>query len=716
MVAALHCLALGFAASPVKDKVPDAYGSKPHLVFALIDDMGWSDTEFGGSGTADFGRTKTPVMKSLEKDSVHLNRQYAYSWCGPSRSSLLSGRLPVHVNVNHSVPTAFIASDPDSSGEGIPAGMTTIGSKLQTAGYRTHYVGKWGVGWTWKGQNPIERGFNSFFGYLHDSIDFWDEKLGYQSIEVPGGCEKVTGNGNPKDIKPGKYTWWEGQPLATDLCRVVDGSQVAATSEQGKGWVDYQFLDESKKIIDGHKSYHSDKPLFLFHSFHSIHAPLNAPEELYTGDYAPAPCGAPDSIMPDVEMKDCFMEHPGPSRNSFAAMVTWTDKAIGEIIDKLKAYDMWKTTLLVSSADNGGAQYFSQIGYQLWGSGNNLPFRGGKASEWEGGIRVNSFVTGGLLAGSPMLGKSSDSLMQFADWYGTFCYLAGIPQTDEMAISKSLPDVDSINQWPAFWSDAKPRDEIHVSPVTLIAGNGKWKILTGPDPGSINSHTRPGFVPFSDYGVGYYNGHAVGSGNRAGPPDQPGLAAKGGFYSTWAITCESSVIDDLSNQYGLSIECPGVGMDCREGCLFDLDNDPEELYDVADKHPEVLATMKEKLQAYSKKWDPANPSQGSSYTNQGIFNPIRNGATKDCRPVVGKDAAICGSDYCSDSEWAYDPSCYPNCMVCPPQEAGCVDSVKDDPMNEAKKISLKGCSSIETCHKFTHETGFYSWVAPSAGP
>jgi len=127
--------------SPV---VPDMAGTKPNLAFMLIDDLGWSDTQFGGSGSADFGFISTPRMKGLESESVHFNRHYAYSWCAPSRSSLLSGRMPVHVNVNHSIPTAFIPSDPDSSGEGIPAGMTTIGTKLQSAGYKTHYVGKCG--------------------------------------------------------------------------------------------------------------------------------------------------------------------------------------------------------------------------------------------------------------------------------------------------------------------------------------------------------------------------------------------------------------------------------------------------------------------------------------------------------------------------------------------------------------------------------------------
>jgi len=680
--------------------VPDMKGSKPHLAFMLIDDLGWSDTEFGGSGSADFGFIKTPTMKKYETESIHLNRMYAYSWCAPSRSSLLSGRLTVHVNVNHSIPTAFVASNPDSSGEGIPAGVTTIGSKLKQAGYMTHYVGKWGVGATWKGQNPVERGFDSFFGYLHDSVDFYDAKLGYQSIEVPGGCEKVTGNGNPREFE--SYPWWEGQPLATDLIRYPDANGQQGPAGPPTTWVDYEFLDESKKIIAEHPT--SD-PLFLLHSFHSIHAPLNAPVELYEGHYYPPPCGTPDSINATLEMKDCFMADPRGSRSSYAAMVTWTDKAIGEIIDALKAKDMWKTTLMVVSADNGGAQYFSHIGYQLWGSGNNLPLRGGKTSEWEGGIRVNSFVTGGLLKGSPMLGKSIDSLIQFADWYGTFSYLAGLDQSDPVALSKGLPDVDSVNQWPAFWTGENLRDMIHVSPVTLIAHGGKWKLLTGPDPGNINSHTKAGYVPFDDYGVGYYNGHFMKDYNghgRAGPPDQPGLIAKGGFVSTWGSTCDVANDAGIDAIFGYDLNCPDVGMNCVNGCLFNIDEDPAEMYDVSDKYPEIKAELMAKLLSMASPWSPTN-------TN-GVFNPLRNGDNPDCAPG-GKYEAECGADYCSDDEAAYDPACASEekgwCKVCAPGNAGC---------DESEKIHLKGCTSLATCHKFTHETGFYSWVAPTAGP
>ena len=54
--------------------------------------------------------------------------------CSPSRSSLLSGRLPQHVNIHN--------DDQTRPGAGIPAEMATVPSKLREAGYRTHHLGK----------------------------------------------------------------------------------------------------------------------------------------------------------------------------------------------------------------------------------------------------------------------------------------------------------------------------------------------------------------------------------------------------------------------------------------------------------------------------------------------------------------------------------------------------------------------------------------------
>jgi hypothetical protein len=65
-----------------------------------------------------------------------------------------------------------------------------------------------------------------------------------------------------------------------------------------------------------------------------------------------------------------------------------------------------------------------------WGaSGSNEPFRGGKASDWEGGVRVPLAVSGGLLPPSAR-GKKATGLAHVSDWYKTFASLAGASPED----------------------------------------------------------------------------------------------------------------------------------------------------------------------------------------------------------------------------------------------------------------------------------------------
>ena len=79
------------------------------------------------------GRKRAPT--SAQNDS---RRLYTYKFCSPSRSALLTGRLPMHVNL-HNLPLYVPRA-------GIPLGMTTIAEKLKQAGYATHAVGKWHCG------------------------------------------------------------------------------------------------------------------------------------------------------------------------------------------------------------------------------------------------------------------------------------------------------------------------------------------------------------------------------------------------------------------------------------------------------------------------------------------------------------------------------------------------------------------------------------------
>ncbi len=67
-----------------------------------------------------------------------------------------------------------------------------------------------------------------------------------------------------------------------------------------------------------------------------------------------------------------------------------------------------------------------------WSGANNYPLRGGKTGNFEGGVRANAFVSGGLVPAARR-GTKEDGLIAIEDWYATFCSLAGVDPADTKA-------------------------------------------------------------------------------------------------------------------------------------------------------------------------------------------------------------------------------------------------------------------------------------------
>ena len=98
-------------------------------------------------------------------------------------------------------------------------------------------------------------------------------------------------------------------------------------------------------------------------------------------------------------------------------MVVGLDKAINEIVENAQS-QLGSNTVVVVSADNGGS---------VWFGGMNAPFRSGKLTPFEGGVRVPTFAIDlsedGKYLGAG--GREFKNLVQISDWLPTFLSWSG---------------------------------------------------------------------------------------------------------------------------------------------------------------------------------------------------------------------------------------------------------------------------------------------------
>ena len=388
--------------------------------------------------------------------------------------------------------------------------------------------------------------------YFHHANDYWTS-IDDTFCRLPNGK-----NTSIVDL------WGEGAP-AYGLNNSWDCSQTNQAA--GCKYEDELFVEEVLARIAAHDV---STPFFLFWAPHIAHAPLEVPQA-YIDKFA-------------------FIEDK--NRRLYAAMVNYVDGLVGRVVAALKAKGMWDNLLWVSSADNGGPIYNSGAA-----GANNFPcvclpraagrrgacaapltpnpmprapsplpsnrMRGGKMSNWQGGIRVNAYAAGGLLPAA-VAGTKSEGLWAGADIYSTFCALAGVDPTDERAAAAGLPPVDGVNQWPflsgatttspraevPIGSDATEANLLQLSNATVVQGLVRadgWKLLIG------------------ETGQNIWTG-----------PQYPNKS------TSW---------NDVPYHCGV----PSSPPDGKGGCLFNILTDPTEHDDVAADHPDIVAEMYARL-------------------------------------------------------------------------------------------------------------------------
>ncbi|XP_033733064.1 arylsulfatase B-like isoform X1 [Pecten maximus] len=253
---------------------------KPHILFIFADDYGYNDIGYHGS------EIKTPHLDQLAKEGVRLENYYVQPICTPSRSQLMSGRYQTHTGLQH----RHIAGNMPNA---LPRDSPTLPEKLREAGYSTHMIGKWHLGFYKKEFLPNNRGFDSFYGILAGQADHYNKTYCYDFC----GYDFRDNNG-PINPVPMEYS--------THLY--------------------------TRRVADLVHNYPSTKPMFLYLAFQAVHGPLEVPTQ-YSEPY---------SHLPDY------------NRTIYSGMVAAMDEAVGNITAALRAKGMWDDTILVFSTDNGG--------------------------------------------------------------------------------------------------------------------------------------------------------------------------------------------------------------------------------------------------------------------------------------------------------------------------------------------------------------------------
>jgi len=299
----------------------------------------------------------------------------------------------------------------------------------------------------------------------------------------------------------------------------------------GTDYEEFIFLRRMEHVIDTHDP---EDPLFLFYAPHIAHCPLQVPQE-YLQKFAFV---QDDEGECNAQTPNVLPENPPgfkfSCRRQYRSMVNMLDELLGKVEAKLRQKGLWDDLLLIFTSDNGGPTKLEESGASNW------PLRGGKYSQFEGGVRAAAFVSGGFIP-KAQRGSKLGEIIHIADWYGTLTALAGVDKNDELAAESGLPPVDGIDMWPLLSGQvsASPRNELPLDTSAIIYG--RWKLLLG---------------------------------------DQRNAAWQGPRYPNASSTTST---DDTMMHCG------------EEGCLFDVVVDFTEHDDVRETHPLVAQRLSERL-------------------------------------------------------------------------------------------------------------------------
>ena len=406
---------------------------KPNILVIMGDDIGWFQPSCYNRGMMGF---QTPNIDRIANEGTMFMTWYAQQSCTAGRAAFVTGQSPIRTGLTKvGMPGSDIGlSDKDP----------TIAEFLKAQGYVTGQFGKNHLGDLNKFL-PTAHGFDEFFGNLYhlnaeeepEDPDYPKDPA-YKEQFGPRGVLKTFASTSDDATVQGKYGPIGKQkiqdtgPLTIERMKTIDEEITNAAID---------FMDRQSK---------SGKPFFCYFNSTRMHinTHLSAQYDGKTG---------------------LGLQADG---------MTELDDNVGKLLKKLDELGLANNTIVVFTTDNGAEM-------MTWPDGGSTPFRGEKATNWEGGFRVPTLIR---WPGVTKPGTISNDIFSHEDFIPTFCAAAGEPDIVQKTLKGYTANgktykvhLDGYNMLPFLRGDVKedPRKEFMYwsDDGDLFAIRyGRWKV------------------------------------------------------------------------------------------------------------------------------------------------------------------------------------------------------------------------------------------------
>lgn len=412
---------------------------RPNLLVIMPDDVGYANVGIYSHGMM----VPTPNIDRIGREGVLFTDHYAHPSCTPGRAAFITGQLPIRTGMH----TVGLPGSP----VGIDQRDPTLAKLLKELGYRTGQFGKNHLG-DRNEHLPTVNGFDEFYGNLYHlnteeepELRMWIQDPGFNARYRPRGVlECVATQEDDPTVDPrfgpwGKQRCQDTGPLTTQRMETVDE----------------EFLDRTKKFITG--AAQAKQPFFAWFNSSRMH--------IYT-HLKPESRHLASDISSEFDIYGSgLMEHDGH---------------VGQLLKLLDDLKIADNTIVVYTTDNGAM-------VSWWPDAGATPFRGEKATTWEGGVRVPMLVR--WPAKIPA-GKVSNGIQTHEDLFTTLAAAAGYGDVRGKLKARDKVCIDGVDNL-AHWTGSAPSARnVHY----YYEGSNFTAVRIGP----WKSHlmTREGFFDY----------------------------------------------------------------------------------------------------------------------------------------------------------------------------------------------------------------------------